>query len=148
MSTLNNLKLVNAKRPAALPAVMVRRNKLLKKIHEQMQLAEAGLSGTTFTPTRLKYIRDVETGLSRAVTVPKRIRAWWWMSEAGRLCLNVKYGANTLELSKGKFAIELDSAESLVEVLSKLKDATEAGELDTQIEAAAGVLKSGFRKLS
>ena len=148
MSTLNNLKLVNAKRPAALPAVMVRRNKLLKKIHEQMQLAEAGLSGTTFTPTRLKYIRDVETGVSRAVTVPKRIRAWWWTSDTGRLCLNVKYGANTLELSKGKFAIELDSAESLVEVLSKLKDATEAGELDTQIEAAAGVLKSGFRKLS
>ncbi len=148
MSSLNNLKLVNAKRPAALPAVMVRRNKLLKKIHEQMQLAEAGLSGTTFTPTRLKYIRDLETGLSRAVTVPKRIRPWWWTSDAGRLCLNVKYGANTLELSKGKFAIELDSPASLVEVLAKLKDATEAGELDTQIEAAAGVLKSGFRKLS
>lgn len=148
MSTLNNLKLVNAKRPVAMPSVMVRRHKLIKKIHEQLQLAEANQSGVTFAPTRIKYIRDAETGLTRAVAVPKRVRAWWWMSDSGRMCLNVKYGSNTLELSKGKFAVEIDSPESLVDVLVKLKDATEAGELDAQIEAAAGVLKSGFRKLS
>ncbi len=148
MSTLNNLKLVNAKRPAAMPSVVIRRNKLIKKIHEQILLAEAGQSGTAYIATRLRNIRDPETGLTRTVEVPKRVRAWWWTSEAGRLCLNVKYGASTLELSKGKFAVELDGQDSLVSILNKIKEATEAGELDQQIEAAAGVLKSGFRKLS
>ena len=41
MSALSNLKLTNAKRPMAMPVVQIRRNKLLKKLHEQIQLAEA-----------------------------------------------------------------------------------------------------------
>ena len=146
MSALSDLKLTNAKRPQAMPAVMIRRNKLVKKLFEQIQLAEAQQAGENYTAKRLKNVRDAETGLTKIVEVPKRIRAWWWTGENGKLCLNVKYGSNTIELSKGKFAIELASQAEIVPVLNTLKEAAEAGELDSQIEAVAGVVKSGFGK--
>lgn len=146
MSALSNLKLTNAKRPQAMPAVIIRRNKLVKKLFEQIQLAEAQQAGENYTAKRLKNVRDAETGLTKIVEVPKRVRAWWWTGDNGKLCLNVKYGSNTIELSKGKFAIELASQAEIVPVLNTLKEAAEAGELDSQIEAVAGVVKSGFAK--
>lgn len=146
MSALSNLKLTNAKRPMAMPVVQIRRNKLLKKLHEQIQLAEAQQAGDTYTAKRLKNVRDSETGLTKTVEVNKRVRAWWWIGDDGKLCLNVKYGANTVELSKGKYAIALASASDIVPALNTLKEAVEAGELDSQIEAVAGVVKSGFSK--
>lgn len=146
MSALSNLKLSNAKRPQAMPAVLIRRNKLVKKLYEQIQLAEAQQAGQNYTAKRLKNVRDLETGLTKIVEVPKRVRAWWWTGDNGKLCLNVKYGSNTIELSKGKFAIELASAAEIVPVLNTLKEAAEAGELDSQIDAVAGVVKSGFGK--
>lgn len=144
MSALANLKLTNTKRPTAMPAVQIRRNKLLKKLHEQIQLAEAQQAGSIYTAKRLKNVRDNETGLTKTVEVAKRVRAWWWVGDDGKLCLNVKYGASTVELSKGKYAIAIASAGDIVPVLNTLKDAIEAGELDSQIEAVAGVVKSGF----
>lgn len=146
MSALSNLKLTNAKRPMAMPVVQIRRNKLLKKLHEQIQLAEAQQAGNTYTAKRLKNVRDTETGLTKTVEVNKRVRAWWWIGDDGKLCLNVKYGANTVELSKGKYSIALASVSDIVPVLNTLKEAVEAGELDSQIEAVAGVVKSGFGK--
>lgn len=144
MSALSTLKLTNAKRPQAMPAVLVRRNKLVKKLFEQIQLAQAQEAGDTYTAKRLKNVRDAETGLTKTVEVPKRVRQWWWTGDNGKLCLNIKYGSNTIELSKGKYAVELTSAAEIVPVLTTIKDAAEAGELDSQIEAVAGVVKSGF----
>lgn len=146
MSTLNTLKLTNAKRPQAMPAVLVRRHKLMKKLHEQQMLAEAVASGKTYAATRLKNVTDIETGLTKTVEVPRRVRAWWWTADDGKICLNVKYGSACLQISKGKFAVEVGSIEGVIEALQTLKRATEAGELDSQIEAVAGEVKSGFGK--
>lgn len=146
MSALSNLKLSNAKRPQAMPAVLIRRNKLVKKLYEQIQLAQAQEAGDTYTAKRLKNVRDAETGLTKTVEVPKRVRQWWWTGDNGKLCLNIKYGSNTIELIKGKYAVELASTADIVPVLTTIKDAAEAGELDSQIEAVAGVVKSGFGK--
>ena len=146
MSTLNNLKLTNAKRPQAMPAVIVRRHKLMKKLHEQQMLAEAVAAGKTYAATRLKNVIDTDTGLTKTIEVPRRVRAWWWTGEDGKICLNVKYGSSCLQIAKGKFAIEAGGIEGVIEALQTLKKATEAGELDSQIEAVAGEVKSGFGK--
>ncbi len=146
MSTLNTLKLTNAKRPQAMPAVLVRRHKLMKKLHEQQMLAEAVASGKTYAATRLKNITEAETGLTKTVEVPRRVRAWWWTADDGKVCMNVKYGSSCLQIAKGKFAVEVGSIEGVIEALQTLKQATEAGELDSQIEAVAGEVKSGFGK--
>lgn len=144
MSTLNSLKLTNAKRPHAMPAVLIRRHKLMKKLHEQQMLAEAVAAGKTYAATRLKNIVDNDTGLTKTVEVPRRVRAWWWTGEDGKICLNVKYGSSCLQIAKGKFAIEAGGVEGVIVALQILKKATEAGELDGQIDAVAGEVKSGF----
>ncbi|WP_438395246.1 DUF6641 family protein [Caballeronia sp. DA-9] len=144
MSTLNTLKLVATKRPGALPQIVQRRNRLIAKIWEQTELAKAQQAGTSFSPTKYRSVKDVETGERRNVEVQKRVRAWWFTAENGKLCIQVRYGAKTLELAKGKTAIEVGSTDNLIPTLEALKAAIAAGELDAQIEAVSETMRSGF----
>jgi hypothetical protein len=144
VSTLNNLKLVATKRPGALPQVVQRRNRLIAKIWEQTELAKAQQEGKTFQPTHFRSVKDAETGERRNVESPKRVRAWWFTAENGKLCIQVRYGAKVLELAKGKTAIEVGATDNLIPTLDALKAAVVAGELDAQIEAVSETMRSGF----
>lgn len=145
MSTLNALKLSTAKKSLNTTPVVHRRNKLGKKLWEQIQLAQAHLAGKQFTSTRFQTVRD-EDGVRRSVEVPKRVRAWWWNSDNGKIALNVRYGARVVELAKGKSTIEVAAPADLIPTLELIKKAVEAGELDTQIETASIKLREGFTK--
>ena len=145
MSTLNALKLSTAKKSLNTTPVVHRRNKLGKKIWEQIQLAQAHLAGKQFTTTRFQTVRD-DDGVRRSVEVPKRVRAWWWNSDNGKIALNVRYGARVVELAKGKSTIEVAAPTDLIPTLELIKKAVEAGELDTQIESASIKLREGFTK--
>ena len=145
MSTLNALKLSTAKKSLNTTPVVYRRNKLGKKLWEQIQLAQAHLAGKQFTTTRFQTVRD-EDGVRRSVEVPKRVRAWWWNSDNGKIALNVRYGARVVELAKGKCTIEVAAPTDLIPTLELIKKAVEAGELDTQIESASIKLREGFVK--
>lgn len=72
------------------------------------------------------------------------MKAWWFVADNGKLVLSVRYGTKVLELAKGKWAVEVGSEKDLVPTLELLKGAVLAGELDTQIEAAADKLREGF----
>ena len=146
MSALANLKLVNAKRPVHLSPVVQRRNKVAARIFEQIELAKSRLEGTSFNPTRLRTIKDAETGLNKTVSVPKRVKEWWFTSDSGKLCLSLRYGAKIVEIAKGKTAVELASEKELVATLEILKQAVESGELDAQIEAVSSASKAEFKK--
>jgi len=146
MSTLDGLKLSTAKKPAHIPTVVFRRNKLSSKLWEQIQLAKSQIDGTTFAVKKFRTIKDKETGLRKSVEVNKRLREWWFKNEQGKVCVSVKYGTKVIELAKGKHSVEVSSADELVKALSTIKQAVEAGELDSQIELASGALKAGFRK--
>ena len=145
MSTLNALKLSTAKKSLNTTPVIHRRNKLGKKLWEQIQLAQAHLAGKQFTTTRFQTVRD-EDGVRRSVEVPKRVRAWWWNSDNGKIALNVRYGARVVELAKGKSTIEVAASTDLIPTLELIKKAVDAGELDTQIETARIKLREGFTK--
>ena len=145
MSTLNALKLSTAKKSLNTTPVVHRRNKLGKKLWEQIQLAQAHLAGKQFTTTRFQTVRD-DDGVRRSVEVSKRVRAWWWNSDNGKIALNVRYGARVVELAKGKSTIEVAAPTDLIPTLELIKKAVEAGELDAQIEAAALKLREGFVK--
>lgn len=146
MSTITALKLSNAKRPANLPPIVVRRNKLATKLWDQIQLAQSQAAGQHFQPTRLRTVRDAETGLNKTIQVPRRIKPWWWSSDTGQVCVSVRYGSKVLELARGKAAIEVSDAQDLIRTLEAVKAAVMAGELDAQIQAASGALRSGFKK--
>ena len=145
MSALSNLKLVVATKPTALSPALLRRNKLVAKISEQQALAQAQVDGTTYAPTKVKRIAD-DSGEVKQVTVPKRVKAWWWKGDNGKTFLGVRYGNRMLELAKGKAAIEVANAKDLVSILGTLRKAVEQGELDAQIEAVGDAVKARLKK--
>ncbi|PUE30829.1 hypothetical protein B9Z35_07190 [Limnohabitans sp. Jir61] len=145
MATLASLKLVAAKKPTNQSPVVQRRNKLSSKVFEQIQLAHAQSRGESYAPTKNKTVTN--TGGERVVvTVPKRIKPWWFVAENGKCCIAIRYGAKVIELAKGKTAIEVANPDALIEALEAVNVAVLAGELDSQIEAVSGQLRSGFLK--
>jgi hypothetical protein len=146
MSGLSALKFVATKRQQGSSPAKARRQKLSNKIHEQLQLAKALQSGTEFRPVKLRRVMDDATGELRQVEVPKRLKPWWWPSEAGKLCVTIRYGARTLEVIEGKNAIETDNLAGVITTLEVLRSAVDAGELDARIEAVSGLVKAGFGK--
>ena len=144
MSALATLKLTNARKPRIIPDVIKHRNKLLRKLAEQRELALAQSEGRTYAPKRLRSMRSQETGERVVREMPVRIKSWWWTGEKGETLLSIQYGSKTLEIAKGKAAIEVASAGDLVSVLDVVIDAVQSGELDTQMEAASTKLRDGF----
>ena len=89
-----------------------------------------------YTPTQHKWVTD-EHGNQRKVEVAKRVKRWWTASVDGKINLVVRYGSKPLEFSKGKNAIELGTEAEVGDVLAKVREAAENGELDTLIEQQA-----------
>ena len=145
MSALATLKLSAAKKSQSTSPASLRRNKLSKKIWEQIELAKAQATGSTFTTSRFRNIKN-DDGTSRSVELHKRVRAWWWTAENGKLALSLRYGARVIEIAKGKSAIEVGQASDLIPTLELLKKAVDGGELDLQIESASIKLREGFAK--
>ena len=145
MATLGSLKLSAAVKPTHLPAIQVRRNKLVKRLWEQAQLARAQQAGTQFAPTRFRTVVEHGTGVRRQVEQLKRIKPWWFTTESGKLALHVRYGSKVLELAKGKYAVEVASANDLVPTLDAIKVAVLAGELDEELEKKSAHLRSNFK---
>lgn len=146
MSLLNSLKIVTAKRPAPVSPIARRRGMLITKLNEQVAYAQAQQDGSVYSPTRIRTVKDQESGESKRVEMPKRVKPWWFTDDSGKLCLVVKYGTKSLELAKGKVAIELTAQADLIPTLETLKAAVSAGELDAQIEVMSGTLRKGFAK--
>ena len=146
MSALANLKLVAAKRAVQLSPVIQRRAKTSLRISEQIAIAQSKLDGKLYAPTKQRKVKDEETGEIKTVEVAKRVKEWWFTSNTGKLCVSLRYGAKVIEIAKGKTAVELESDKELVATLDVLRQAVNAGELDAQIEAVAGAVKSGFKK--
>ncbi len=145
MSTLGSLKLTAETKPQHIAPVEQRRNKLSHRLWEQIQLAKSQIEGTKFVVKKYRSFKDQETGLSKQLEVPKRIRPWWFVSANGKVCISIKYGTRVLELAKGKPSVEVDSPQDLVKALEMIKQAVALGELDTQIEQASSHLRDGFQ---
>lgn len=146
-ASLAALKFVTHKRPAQLPAVQVRRNKLVAKLDEQLKFIAARQQGHSFAPLHLRSVRDRDTGMLKRIELPKRIRPWFFTSDAGKICLQIKYGSRVIDVSgKNKPTIELASADELIRTLELVRTATLTGELDAQLEAAGLKLRGGFVK--
>lgn len=145
MATLASLKLVTAKKPSNQTPIVQRRNKLCAKIFEQLALAKAQNAGETYAPTRTKTVTNTD-GDRVQVTVPKRIKPWWFVGENGKVCISIRYGAKVIAITPKANAIEVNSPAALIEALETVGTAVQAGELDSQIEAVSGQIRSAFNK--
>ena len=146
MTVFSKLKLVASKKERNVSPVVARRTKLAGKIEEQLLFATAQRDGQIYAPKRLKNVIDKATGERKTIEATKRIKEWYWTNSTGKIHLSVRYGSKTLELAKGKNAIELNSGDELLATLVTLKDAVIAGELDDAIAQASDKLKAGFTK--
>ncbi len=146
MTVFSKLKLVASKKERNVSPIVARRNKLAGKIDEQLLFATAQRDGQIYAPKRLKNIIDTATGERKTIEATKRIKEWYWTNSTGKIHLSVRYGSKTLELAKGKNAIELNTGDELLATLASLKVAVIAGELDEAISQASEHLKAGFSK--
>ena len=146
MTTFTELKLTATKKQVQIPQVLQRRNKLSKRLWEQIELAKAEQAGTTFAVSKFRSYTDRDSGIRKQVETNKRLKAWWFVGDNGKLAIAVRYGAKVLELAKGKYAVEVATKNDLVPTLQIIKTAVESGELDIAIESAANILRKGFIK--
>ena len=147
MSTiLSSLKIVQAKRQSAIDPLMLRRNKLLRKLEDQINAAKALSKGESFLVKRVRNITDKQTSEIRAVEVFRKIRQWWFVADSGKVVIQLKYGSKVIDIAKGKNSVEVSNGAELIAVLETLKSACELGELDQQISSAADAVKARFAK--
>ena len=129
MSSLNTLKVVELVKETNSNPALNRRKKLAKKIDEQIRVA----TDATYQPTVVKWIKTDEG--DKKVEQPKRLKRWWHTNSEGKTILTIRYGSKSLELQKGKCAIELASEDDIASTLELVKSAVLNGELDAQIES-------------
>lgn len=147
MSTLTALKLVAASPARQKPLIMQKRDKLIQKLHEQRAFFDAKQTGQPFAPIVTKIVVDAETGEQRTVEKTKRVREWFWRTDAGKWNLQLRYGTKTLTLGKGgKNAIEIDSADTFTKTIDVLIAAVTGGELDDAIAELSAQTRKGFGK--
>jgi len=147
MTTLNNLKLITSARNKSISPIVHRRNKLIIKLDEQLQIAIAKRDGTLFAPKRIKIYTDTTTGERKTIETTKRLKEWYWTSESGKLNLSVRYGSSVLSLNKkGNNAIECANTDDLIATLTQLKVIVLNGELDDAITSISRATRSSFNK--
>jgi hypothetical protein len=146
MTTLSTLKLTNTKKPTTASPTMQRRQKLLKRIGEQILLARARANGADYTVTRYRSYTERDTGIRKQIETHKTIKAWWFTADNSKLSLQIKYGTSVIELAKNKPTIELNSTDELEATLLLIQRAVDSGELDSQIEAVSRHLRDNFVK--
>lgn len=147
MTALTSLKLVTSKKHQTVSPIVHRRNKLIAKVHQQLELCEAQQAGNTYAPKRLKTFVNKQTGERMTTEVVKRVKEWFWIGDNGKINLAVKYGAKTLPLNKkGANAIELSSGDELIATLKTLKQVIANGELDDAITEVSTATRASFNK--
>ena len=116
------LALVPVTKPKTLTPVVQRRTRLLKSIRRQQTMVLSYKAGE------------------------KTQRTWFWMNEEGKIYLQIKYGKLSLELSKGKFAIQCGSLDDVSSNLQIVETLVNKGEFDAMLTSVSKEIRSKFDK--
>jgi hypothetical protein len=136
---LSSLKLSTRPEKTSDNPILARREKLLKRLDQQLAMATAHIAGETYTCYREKFQKNAETGIQEKVRIPKNVAKWFY-KRGGQYYLEVRFANKPLELSKGNHAIEVGEVESLATVIKTVIDAVVAGELDALLTDSASKL--------
>lgn len=145
MSILSELKAVSVVRPKSQPSIVIRRNKLISKLHDQLQCVQAKIKGEEFIQTKYVSLKK-DNGERVELAKQKRLKPWWFVSENGHLTFELKYGSKRIEIAKGKTGIEASSLSELEKAVETLKKAVAEGELDESLNAVADVISRRIHK--
>ncbi|MGI5308188.1 DUF6641 family protein [Rheinheimera sp. WS51] len=129
---LSSLKVIARPKIEPKPPILAKRLKLIDKLDEQLAMVQCLLQNQPFEAYKDKTIRDPDTGERKTVRKRKAVRAWYF-DDNEHYYFELKVGLKTLELDKGKAAIDVGKKEDLPNVIETLIKAVEKGELDTHI---------------
>ena len=121
------LSLVGTKRPAITDRIVIRRNGLVKRIGEQIDVLENIIS---YQPV---------------AKLPKSTMKWWWQDGA-RYYVAVYYARAPLELAKGKYSAQCVDLPAVVNALKAICESVLRGEFDENIRIIAGEVRVKFKK--
>jgi hypothetical protein len=140
MGYLDGLKIVTAAKPANIPPILYKRNRLIEKLQTQIECIRARSEGKEHfvTYTKISKGDDGEKLQSQQV---KKVRPWWYRSSDGKIVMEIKYANKRIELAKGKTGIEVENLNALIPALQIIIKAIEEGELDGTINS----ISSNFR---
>jgi len=144
MSVLKKLKLSNAAPVHVADPKQNARAKLLRHLQEQKAVAQAEIEGQPYTATKVVF-RTGENGQRVRGEAPRHVRRGWFRDAAGELFFQPRYGGKPLNLGKGMTSIEVGKLDALPAVIDALIEATNAGELDETLTAAAAERRANFR---
>ncbi|WP_286233695.1 DUF6641 family protein [Thalassotalea sediminis] len=113
--------------------VLKRREQLLKRLDQQLAMANAHINGETYTAYREKWQKNPETGQQEKVHIPKNVAKWFYKRN-NQYFLEIRYANKALELSKGSHAIQVGEQGNLTTVIRTVIEAVVAGELDPLLE--------------
>jgi len=121
------LSLVQAKRPAITDRTVIRRNGLVRRIGEQIDVLENIIANQPIPK------------------LPKSTMKWWWQDGA-RYYVAVYYARVPLELAKGKYSAQCVDLPAVVLALKAICEAIQRGEFDEQMRIVAGEVRVKFKK--
>lgn len=107
----------------------------------QREMSRCLIENETFTAYKEVYKVDEATGTKQKVRVAKQIKPWHFQVN-DEWFTSIKYGAKSLELSKGLHAVAVGDESSLTTVYDAVIACIKAGELDSQLLAIKAIGKS------
>lgn len=116
------LKFAATARPDKASADVQRRQKLVRRIDQQIGYAR----------------QRIEGGQPRG--------AWFWMDETGTYLLPIKYGRQPLELKKGMFSIQCADIDSVEAALCTVRAMVFQGDFDDQLAKASAEIRAKFKE--
>ena len=121
------LSLVGTKRPAITDRIVIRRNGLVKRIGEQIDVLENAIA---YQPVS---------------KLTKSKMKWWWQDGA-RYYVAVYYARVPLELAKGKYSAQCVDLPEVVNALKAICESVLRGEFDENIRIIAGEVRIKFKQ--
>ena len=139
---LNKLTLTNETKQAPIfDKTVLRREKVVTNLLEQVDIAKAMLEGKDYVA-----MRTVQDEQGNSVEKAKRVKKWFFNNGTAQWFLEVRYANKAIELAKNKNAIAVANKGKLVETIELVASAVGNGELDTAINKIAEEKKRSFAK--
>ena len=131
MSILAKLELTSVKKNNNNNPIETRRERLIDKLNEQIEVFKALKSGKEYTKTKRQTVFDDE-GNRQTQEVEQKVKAWFFEQDSGWY-VQCRYRSRLLNIYHRHNAVFVKNFNDVGEVLSKFIQATKDGELDKSI---------------
>lgn len=132
MGILKSLSYTAVTRTSSATPEQHRRDKLIKHLQEQCSMAQSDATGSAFSVKKRRWVTN-DDGQKALVEFDKRLKRWWNKATDGKLVLVVRWGSKPMEFERGKAGIVVEDLNVLINTITRLIAAVEAGEMDAII---------------